>query len=110
MNIDLLIIQWEEKHASLLNEYCKGNSNDEIMKMYRRQMQYILDFIAQLKQIKEKINITIERKKKESNLYKSHYIYGGKGQSATDDELVEWEKDALICDAQIQILLFLFPD
>ena len=52
MNIDKMIEQWEEKHSSLLNEYSKGNANNEVMQMYRSQMKNILDFINQLKQVK----------------------------------------------------------
>jgi Asp-tRNA(Asn)/Glu-tRNA(Gln) amidotransferase C subunit len=54
MNIDNLIEQWEEKHSSLLNDYSKGNVNNEVMQMYRSQMKNILDFIEQLKQVKNK--------------------------------------------------------
>ena len=52
MNIDKMIEQWEEKHSSLLNEYSKGNANNEVMQMYRSQMKNVLDFINQLKQVK----------------------------------------------------------
>lgn len=52
MNIDKMIEQWEEKHSSLLDEYSKGNTNNEVMQMYRSQMNNILDFINQLKQVK----------------------------------------------------------
>ena len=52
MNIDKMIEQWEEKHSSLLNEYSKGNANNEVMQMYRSQMKNVLDFIEQLKQVK----------------------------------------------------------
>ena len=52
MNIDKMIEQWEEKHSSLLDEYSKGNANNEVMQMYRSQMKNILDFINQLKQVK----------------------------------------------------------
>ena len=52
MNIDKMIEQWEEKHSSLLNEYSKGNVNNEVMQMYRSQMKNVLDFINQLKQVK----------------------------------------------------------
>jgi hypothetical protein len=52
MNIDKMIEQWEEKHSSLLNDYSKGNANNEVMQMYRSQMKNVLDFIEQLKQVK----------------------------------------------------------
>ena len=52
MNIDKMIEQWEEKHSSLLEEYSKGNANNEVMQMYRSQMKNVLDFISQLKQVK----------------------------------------------------------
>ena len=52
MNIDKMIEQWEEKHSSLLDEYSKGNANNEVMQMYRSQMKNVLDFINQLKQVK----------------------------------------------------------
>lgn len=52
MNIDKMIEQWEEKHSSLLDEYSKGNTNNEVMQMYRSQMKNVLDFINQLKQVK----------------------------------------------------------
>lgn len=52
MNIDKMIDQWEEKHSSLLNDYSKGNSNNEVMQMYRSQMKNVLDFINELKQVK----------------------------------------------------------
>jgi hypothetical protein len=52
MNIDKIIEQWEEKHSSLLDEYSKGNANNEVMQMYRSQMKNVLDFINQLKQVK----------------------------------------------------------
>lgn len=52
MNIDKMIEQWEEKHFSLMEEYSKGNSNNEVMQMYRSQMKNVLDFINDLKQIK----------------------------------------------------------
>ena len=47
-----MIEQWEEKHSSLLDEYSKGNANNEVMQMYRSQMKNVLDFINQLKQVK----------------------------------------------------------
>ena len=52
MNIDKMIEQWEKKHSSLLDEYSKGNTNNEVMQMYRSQMKNVLDFINQLKQVK----------------------------------------------------------
>lgn len=52
MNIDKMIQQWEEKHSSLLNEYSKGNANNEVMQLYRSQMKNVLDFINELKQVK----------------------------------------------------------
>jgi hypothetical protein len=52
MNIDKMIEQWEEKHSSLLKDYSKGNANNEVMQMYRSQMKNVLDFIEQLKQVK----------------------------------------------------------
>lgn len=52
MNIDKMIEQWEKKHSSLLNDYSKGNANNEVMQMYRSQMKNVLDFINQLKQVK----------------------------------------------------------
>ena len=52
MNIDKMIEQWEEKHSSLLDEYSKGNANNEVMQMYRSQMKNVLEFINQLKQVK----------------------------------------------------------
>ena len=52
MNIDKMIEQWEEKHSFLLNQYSKGNVNNEVMQMYRSQMKNVLDFINQLKQVK----------------------------------------------------------
>ena len=52
MDIDKMIEQWEEKHSSLLAEYSKGNANNEVMQMYRSQMKNVLDFINQLKQVK----------------------------------------------------------
>lgn len=52
MNIDKMIEQWEEKYSSLLNEYSKGNANNEVMQLYRSQMKNVLDFIDQLKQVK----------------------------------------------------------
>ena len=47
-----MIQQWEEKHSSLLNEYSKGNANNEVMQLYRSQMKNVLDFINELKQVK----------------------------------------------------------
>lgn len=55
MNIDKLIEQWEEKHSSLLAEYSKGNSNNEVMQMYRSQMKSVLDCIDILKQLKNNL-------------------------------------------------------
>ena len=55
MNIDEQIKKWEEKHFSLLNEYSKGNANNEVMQMYRSQMKNVLDFINELKQVKNNI-------------------------------------------------------
>jgi len=52
MNIDKMIEQWQEKHSSLLNDYSKGNANNEVMQMYRSQMKNVLDFINELKQVK----------------------------------------------------------
>lgn len=52
LNIDKMIEQWEEKHSSQLDEYSKGNANNEVMQMYRSQMKNVLDFINQLKQVK----------------------------------------------------------
>ena len=52
MNIDKMIEQWDEKHYSLLYEYSKGNTNNVVMQMYRSQMENVLDFINQLKQVK----------------------------------------------------------
>lgn len=57
MNIDKMIEQWEEKHSSLLDEYSKGNANNEVMQMYRSQMNNVLDFINQLKQVKKNCSI-----------------------------------------------------
>ncbi len=47
-----MIEQWEEKHSSILTVYSKGNTNNEVMQMYRSQMKNVLDFINELKQIK----------------------------------------------------------
>lgn len=58
MNIDKLIEQWEEKHYLLLDEYSKGNTNNEVMQMYRSQMRNVLDFINELKQIKNNFILT----------------------------------------------------
>jgi hypothetical protein len=52
-----MIEQWEEKHSSILNEYCKGNANNEVMQMYRSQMKNILDFIEQLMLLKNTLII-----------------------------------------------------
>jgi hypothetical protein len=52
MNIDKIIEQWEEMHYSLLNEYSKGNANNEVMQMHRSQMKNMVDFINQLKELK----------------------------------------------------------
>ena len=52
MDIDKIIEQWVEKHSSILNDYSKGNANNEVMQMYRSQMKDILDFISELKQVK----------------------------------------------------------
>lgn len=52
MNIDKMIEQWKKKHSSLLDEYSKGNANNEVMQMYRSQMNNVLDIIDQLKQVK----------------------------------------------------------
>ena len=52
MNIDKMIEQWDEKHSSLFDEYSKGNVNNEVMQIYRSQMKNILDFVNQLKQVK----------------------------------------------------------
>ena len=52
MNIDKMIEKLEEKYSSLLNEYSKGNVNNEVMQIYRSQMKNVLDFINQLKQVK----------------------------------------------------------
>lgn len=59
MNIDKMIEQWEEKHSSLLNDYSKGNANNEVMQMYRSQMKNILDFINELKQVKNLSSNTV---------------------------------------------------
>ena len=55
MNLDKMIEQWEEKHSLLLNDYSKGNVNNEVMQMYRSQMKNILDFINELKFIKKQL-------------------------------------------------------
>lgn len=52
-SIDKNIEKWEDKHSSLLNEYNKGNSNNEVLEMYRSQMKDVLEFIELLKQIKK---------------------------------------------------------
>lgn len=51
MNITDKIEKWEDKHHSLLDEYSKGNANNEVMKMYRSHMKNISDFINELKTI-----------------------------------------------------------
>jgi len=51
MKIEQMIEKWEEKHTSILNDYSKGNANNEVMKMYRNQMKTVLDIIDDLKQI-----------------------------------------------------------
>ena len=53
MNIDQLIEKWEEQHFFLLSEYSKGNSNNEVMRMYRSQMKDVLEFINDLKTVKD---------------------------------------------------------
>ena len=45
-------LQQFEKHSSLLDEYSKGNANNDVMQMYRSQMKNVLDFINELKQVK----------------------------------------------------------
>ena len=55
MNIDKMIEQWDEKHSSLLNDYSKGDANNEVMQMYRSQMKIVLDFINELKQVKNNV-------------------------------------------------------
>jgi len=55
MSIDELIEKWEEKHRLILDEYSKGNTNNEVMQMYRTHMAVVLEFILDLKQIQ--INI-----------------------------------------------------
>lgn len=52
-SIDKNIEKWEDKHSSLLNEYSKGNSNNEVLEMYRSQMKDVLELIELLKQIKK---------------------------------------------------------
>ena len=61
MNIDKMIERWEEKHSSLLNEYSKGNINNEVMQMYRTQMKNVLDFINQLKQVKNRFTPDVSK-------------------------------------------------
>lgn len=48
-----LIKQWQDQHDLLLTEYGKGNTNNEVMQMYRSRMKDILLFINQLQQVKE---------------------------------------------------------
>lgn len=55
MNIDKLIEKWQDKHQSLLNDYSKGNANNEVMQMYRSQMKDILEFIDNLMIIKKSL-------------------------------------------------------
>ncbi len=49
MNIDKTIEKWEAKHHLLLDEYSKGNKDNEIMQLYRSRMKDMLDFINDLK-------------------------------------------------------------
>lgn len=56
-----MIERWEEKHSSLLNEYSKGNINNEVMQMYRTQMKNVLDFINQLKQVKNRFTPDVSK-------------------------------------------------
>lgn len=52
MNIDLIITKWEEKHLEILTKYSKGSANNEVMQMYRSQLVNVLEFIEELKRIK----------------------------------------------------------
>lgn len=61
MDIDKAIEYWAEKHSSLLSDYSKGNANNEVMQMYRSQMKNIMDFIGQLKEIKNDSVKTIKQ-------------------------------------------------
>lgn len=57
-----MIEQWEEKHSFLLDEYSKGNANNEVMQMYRSQMKNILEFIEELKKIKNHYGLQEQEK------------------------------------------------
>ena len=48
--IEKRIAEWQEKHTLILNEYSKGNTNNEVMQMYRSRMKDISDFINELKE------------------------------------------------------------
>ncbi len=55
MNIDQIIEKWEDQHRSVLSKYSKGHAVNEVMVMYRTQMKNILDFVDDLKTIKDKM-------------------------------------------------------
>ncbi len=54
MNIDQAIEKWQEHHATLLNRYSKATDSKEVLQEYRSQMKAIIDFIEELKELKNK--------------------------------------------------------
>ena len=51
--INDLISKYRDIHSHLMDEYSKGNANNEIMQMYRSRMSSILGFISDLKRLGE---------------------------------------------------------
>lgn len=52
--MDEIIKKWQDKHTRLLEEYSKGNTNNEVMQLYRSQLKDMVDFINDLKVVKYK--------------------------------------------------------
>ena len=51
MNKDELIEKWVVRHYKVLEEYSKGSSDNNEMKLMRSRMKDMQDFIADLKQL-----------------------------------------------------------
>ena len=89
MNIDKMIEQWEEKHSFLLNQYSKGNVNNEVMQIYRSQIKNVLDFINQLKQVKNCFIPDVSRSAN-TDQYTKGYIDGWRDCCKDQNEFVNF--------------------
>jgi hypothetical protein len=52
MNKEELIEKWTDRHYQVLEEYSKGSSDNNEMKLMRSRMKDMQDFISDIKQLK----------------------------------------------------------